>query len=336
LPRRRRITLADILAATGYEQRDLWELRPRGLFPFLPEQTRIAGRRGSASSYTIEARDYLQQLAEVQRKSPRNADDWLWSMWLAPADWPVDMRAWVLAHLDRMLDKTKRAKASGKAHKAGPVRPSTGAGRVRSQQSRQAAWGWIRAWAFAAERPDLYSATPQGVKGPSFLDLLLRVIGAPFEGLQVPRAKGRRERISERGGLYLLAHYRRIVALAPDRYIEGARRDWRVISHLIETAERVDWNKVPDLTAVNAKPPPPSWAARKARRVRPKSAPDFIRNLTKEWRRRSSSLALLFATLLTARLLLRASMPQLLDAMLGMAQQWLEGLPQIEPEPGEK
>jgi hypothetical protein len=169
------------------------------------------------------------------------------------------------------------------------------------------------------------------VQGPSFLDLVLRVVGAPFEGLQVPRSKGRRERVSERGGPYLLAHFRRIVALAPDRYMEEARRDWRAFSHLIETAERVDWNKAPDLAAVGAKPEPPSWAARKARRVRPKPAPDFIRNVIEEWRRRSRYLALLFATLLIARRLLsRASRPQFPDIMLGIAQQWLDGLPKTE------
>jgi hypothetical protein len=247
-------------------------------------------------------------------------------MWLHPADWPIDMRAWVLGHLDRLLDKTMQAKAAGVKPKRG--RPPIGAGRVRNQETRQAGWDWMHAWALGAKRPDLYSATPPGVRGPSFLDLLLRVIGGPFEGLEVPRLKGRRERISERGGPYLLAHYRRIVALAPNRYMEEARRDWRSISHLIETAESVDWNMVPDLTAVGAKPLPPSWAKRKERRIRPKPAPDFIRNVIAEWRRRSSYLAQLFATLLIARrLLARASMPLFPDAMLGTAQQWLDGLP---------
>jgi hypothetical protein len=61
----------------------------------------------------------------------------------------------------------------------------------------------------------------------------------------VLRFMGRRERISEQGGPYWLARFRRIIALAPDRDMEQARRDWRAISHLIELAERVDWNKVP-------------------------------------------------------------------------------------------
>jgi hypothetical protein len=130
-----------------------------------------------------------------------------------------------------------------------------------------------------------------------------------------------------------LAHFQRVVALAPDRYIEQARRDWRAISHLIESAARVDWNKVPALTAIGAKSEPPSWATRKARRVRPKPPPDFIKLSFEDWRRSFHYRALLFSTLLTARRLLsRASMPQLPDVMLAIAQQWLEGLPQIQPE----
>jgi hypothetical protein len=326
----RRISLADLLSATGYKQRDLWDLRRRGLFPFKAEHTHIPGHPGSMSGYPIEALDYLRRLAEVQRQFPRKADEWYWRMWHDPADWQIDMRAWVLARLDRLLDKTMRAKAGRAILEPGAVRRFPGAGRVRNPKSRGAAVDWMLAWTLGNERPALYSAAPEGVPALSFFDLLLRFAGPPFEGLPVFRFSGLREQLSQRGGPYWLTRFRRITAKAPSRYIEQARRDWRSISNLIEAAERVDWKKVPAFTAIDAKPEPPSWASRKARRTRPKPPPDIIKLSIQEWRRSFDLRALLFGALLTARrLLARSSMGQLPDVMLVIALQWLEGLPQL-------
>src|SRR6185503_15169917 len=124
--------------------------------------------------------------------------------------------------------------------------------------------------------------------------------------------------------------FRRIVALTPDRHIEQARRDCRAISCLIESAERVDWNKAPALDGIGAKREPQSWAARKALRVRRKPAPDVIRGPIEEWQRSFDYRALLFSPMLILRRLCsRASRPELADFMLAVATQWLEGLPQI-------
>lgn len=329
----RRITLPDLLAATGRDERDLWDLRRRGLFPFKPEHTHVAGRRGSTSDYAFDALDYLQCLAEVQRQFPRKADAWLWCMWLDPADWPVDMRAWVLARLDRLLDKTMRAKAAGSGLKPGTER-RLGGGRVRNAKSRRAASDWLLAWALGNERPELYSAAPEGIGAASYFDLLLRLVGPPFEGLPVLRFGAQRERVSERGGPYWLARFRRLVARVPDRDIEQARRDCRAISSLIEAVQRVDWNRMPAPPTIGLKREPPSWAARKERRVRRKPAPDFIRGPVEDWRVSFDYRALIFGPLLILRLLCtRASKPQLPDFMLAMAQQWLEALPQIAHAP---
>lgn len=333
MPARRYIDLPDLLSATGYEKRDLWDLRRRGLFPFKPEHTHVPGRRGSASKYPLEALDYLQRLKEVQQQSPRKSDEWLWRMWLDPADWPIDMRAWVLRKLDDMLDTTRRAKARGLVLEPGDERQFLRAGHVRNVKNRQAGADWLIAWTMANERPDLYSAMPEGVRDWGFDDLLLRLIGAPLlAGFRDIKSKGRREQISKRGGPYLLAHFRRITALARDRHIEQVRRDYRAIFRVIESAERVDWNKVSDFTE-GAKPEPPSWAARKARRTRPKPPPHFIKSFIETWRRGfDDRAALLFSTLLTARRLLsRAPIPRAFDFMIGMVQQWLDGLPQLQP-----
>jgi hypothetical protein len=163
--------------------------------------------------------------------------------------------------------------------------------------------------------------------------LLLKVAGPVFEAgkRQILDA---REQVSKHGGNYWLIRLRRIIALAPDRYIEQARHDWRTITQLIETVERVDWNKAPTLDPIGGKPKPPSWVARKARRIRPKPPPNFIGEPIETWRRDFNYRALLFcALLITRRLLARASMPQLPDFMLGIAQQWIDGLPQLPAAP---
>lgn len=190
---------------------------------------------------------------------------------------------------------------------------------------------------FGHERPDLYSTAPEKASELSYYDLLLKLIGPPLENAPVFRFGGRRERISERGGPYWVARLRRFVAVAPDRYIEQARRDWRAIYYLIEIAERVDWNKAPPLTPFGTKVEPPSWVARKARRVRRKPPPVFVSQPIERWRRSSNFRSYVFSLLLVwRRLCARASIPQLPDIILGIAQQWLEGLPQIEPQPDKR
>jgi hypothetical protein len=105
----------------------------------------------------------------------------------------------------------------------------------------------------------------------------------------------------------------------------------RAISNLIEAAKRVDWKNVPAFTPTPAKREPPSWTARRARRMRPKPPPDFIKSFIEGWRHVDNR-ALLFSMLLTARRLLSpAPVRQMPDIMLAIAQQWLEGLPQLCP-----
>ena len=334
----RRIALPELLAVTGRRPEELWNLRARGLFPFAPDRDHAIGRRGSASYFPQEAVDYLRRLDEMGGQSGRVRDDErLWLMWLdtaaAAPGWPINMRAWVLTRLDRMIDATMRAKAAGATIKPGAERELLGslAGRVRNPRGRRAALDWLVAWALNFERPDLYSATPEGVAERSFFDLLLKLAGPLFENMSVPRVRGRRENLSARGGPYLLARFRRIVALAPERYIEQARHDWRAIVKLIGAAKRVDWNKAPALAPIGAKPEPPSWAARKARRTRRKPPPDFIRIVIEEWHRDLECRALLFSALLVARRLIAlSSMSEVPDILLSIAQQWLEGLPQID------
>lgn len=335
----RRIALPDLLAATGYEARYLSDLRRRepSLFPFEPNLTHTEGVQGSTSDYAFEALDYLQRLAPVQRQFPRNPGEWFWHMSHDPAGRSLDIRSWVLARLDRVLDDTKRVKQAGAVLAPEAAHGLPGAGKVRGEKggkSRRVAWDWIVAWALNNKRPELYSAAPEGVSAPSFYDLLLRLAGPPFEGLRVFR----QERISKLGGSYWLTHFRRIVALAPNRDIEQAHCDWRAINDLIEATKRVDWNKVPAFTSIGAKPEPRSWADRRARRTRPKPPPDFIKLFIKEWHSTERGFdlrALLFSALLTARRLLpRAPMPgrpQLPDIMISIARQWLDGLPQLEP-----
>lgn len=332
-----RIALPDLLAATGRKQRDLWDLRRRGLFPFEPEQVYVPGRPGSASSYPAEAVDYLQRLGEVRRQFQRNGEECFWQMWLDAADWPVDMQQWVLARLDGMLEKTARSKVEKDANKPGAeyeLLGATTAGRVRNSKQRRELLDWTTAWARGDERPELYSATSESTSKLSYFDLVLKALGPPFEGWPVPRLGGRREHFLDLGGPYLLAKFQRIVALARDRDLRQARRDWRAICQLIEAAERVDWNKAPPLTAIGSKPEPPSWVARKARRRRRKPPPGFVKLLIDTWRTDFDARALVFSELLILRRLCwRSAMPNLPDVLIGIAQQWLDGLPQFAISP---
>src|SRR5215469_18455259 len=89
-----RITLEELIEATGVTERDLTELRRRSLFPFETEHKHIRGHRGSASFFPREAVAFLNQLAELRQRR-RDVDDWIWQLWLHPADYEIDMRKWV-------------------------------------------------------------------------------------------------------------------------------------------------------------------------------------------------------------------------------------------------
>ena len=47
----------------------------------------------------VESVAIIHRLYELQRQA-RDADAWLWGLWLDPADYPVDIQPWILRRLD--------------------------------------------------------------------------------------------------------------------------------------------------------------------------------------------------------------------------------------------
>lgn len=325
--RDKRIELQELICATGCSERDLIEWRSRGLFPFEAEQEHIPGRRGSASFLKLEAVTFLKRFAEL-RGQRRNADEWIWQLWLDRADYEIDVRRWVLERLAWRQKTIEAVRAAGKpttsSAEAATLRKFGLASHVRNPRARRLILDWGIAWFFDEERPDLYAATPEGTAEPSYFELMLKSLGFPTNA---PIFKGK---ISDRGAPYWIARLQGIVSLAQEREITQARQDWRTIQELVKLAETRDWNKVPPLVLPDAKSGYPSWATRQARRTRPRPAPDLIQWALIFWKNFDGR-ALAFCVLLIARRLFsRSPFPELPDQWAGIARQWLEGLPEIK------
>jgi hypothetical protein len=330
----RRIALPDLLAATGYKERDLWELRRRGVFPFQLQHEHVLGMRGSTSSYPLEAVAFLQRHAEIRRQY-RLDDEVIPRLWADPAGGALDIRGWVLKRLDYCLDRIKRARdvklAIAPGAEAEALKTLGIAANVRNQSSRRLALDWIMAWALGNPRPGLDQTTPEATE-PTLFDVVIKLLTG-FSGMRV---SSRSLKLADRDFGYWLARLRRIVEHSFNREIEQARADWRAIFELVEIAESVDWNMAPALIPKGVAKLPPSWAERQTRRQRRKPPPDFIRLIIR-WLCDPNGIALSFGVLLIARRLFsRSPFPELPDTWLGIVRQWLNGLPRLLPDQSEQ
>src|SRR5205814_1923417 len=106
--------------------------------------------------------------------------------------------------------------------------------------------------------------------------------------------------------------------------------DWKLIGDLAAMIETVDWNTAPPLPPIGAGPERKSWADRRAHRKRRRSPPDDICKLMRIYRDcRAPSLAIL---IVIRRVFTLLSAPRFPDEMLGIARQWLNGLPRLRPD----
>jgi hypothetical protein len=115
--------LDELVAATGVSDRNLLNWCAAG---FVPRPMRhFLGPRGTAAFYRAESVAMIRRLYELQRQG-RDADVWLWGLWLDSADYPIDIRPWILGRLDHAL---KVIKAIGddadelERHVAGALKP---------------------------------------------------------------------------------------------------------------------------------------------------------------------------------------------------------------------
>jgi hypothetical protein len=312
------ISLREVCDRTGVTERDLLEWRRKGIGEKpLPISL---GRMGTASYYPPETVRLISRLNEL-RQQIRDADEWLWRLWLE--DFKVNIRSWVKKHLDGLqmrLDGRVEVKS---------LRSPTGrqlSNRVRRAPDRDE---FIRAWlavvAGMAQLVNLYATAE-----PPIFDIMLKVSRLPSNA-PVPDRDLRRD-LSKMDLSF--AGLRTTIADASDEDFEQARRDWRVIAGLIETAEMIDWSGATSAWDARLKllagvaPDPPSIRARKAQRVRPSPPPTIIITLRTLWREAVGRPAML-ATLMTFRRLPYFS--NAVSEMLAGAGSWFDGLPLLEP-----
>jgi hypothetical protein len=314
------VSLQELRARTGASERNLSEWRRLGLGVPQPQQISL-GRWGTASYYPVETVRLIERLNELRRQV-RDADEWLWRLWLE--GFQVDIRSWATKHLgslQKRLDGGVDAKS---------LRSPTGrqlSNRVQRAPDRaELVSAWLGVAAGMAQIVNLFATAE-----PPIFDNMLKVIGLP--GSVKPPDHSLRRELSKID-LSFEALSKTVVANASEEDFEQARRDWRLIDGFIKAAEMIDWNvSTPALEArikslAGARPDPPSIRARKAQRVRPLLPPQFIillRSLLHE--------SVARAVMLVALMAVRRSphFSNIISEALAGAEAWLEGFRSHKP-----
>jgi hypothetical protein len=263
----------------------------------------------------------IERLNEL-RQQTRDADEWLWQLWLD--GFKVDIRSWTKKHVDSLQERLDGGVDTKSLRSPVGRQFSNRARRARDRDE------FIRTWlAVAAGVAPLVSlyATAE----PPVFDIMLKVSGLPSNA-PVPGRDLRRE--LSKVDLSFAGLSKTIVADASDEDFEQSRRDWGVIAGLIEAAQTTDWNattaaweaRISSLTG--APPDPPSIRARKAQRVRPLPPPTIIITLRKLWYE-SVARAVTLAALIAFRR--SPYFSNVVSAMLVGAKSWFDGLPRSEP-----
>src|SRR5262249_50639378 len=91
VPRKGWITRKELVDATRVSDRNLLNWCAAGLVP--------RPTRGAPAFYRTESIGMIHRLYEL-RQHGRDADAWLWGLWLDPADYPVEIRPWILRRLN--------------------------------------------------------------------------------------------------------------------------------------------------------------------------------------------------------------------------------------------
>jgi hypothetical protein len=276
------ITREELVGATGVSDRNLLNWCAEGFVP-RPMRLFLGIGRGTAAFYRAESVPMIRRLCELQRQG-RGADTWLWGLWLDPADYPVDMRPWILGRLDHWLkvidaigdnpDQIERYAAEG-LRRARVARKLRGRGISPSRLRELALW----AYRVAA---DIEQHERLGNPDSPILDTLRQLGGFPENGFPAPDPKLGTDLMS-------FAWLKEVVEKASPDELEQMRRDCRAIDRLAEAAARVDWRAAwPAIqTAVRSitgdhLPEPPSIRARKEARKRP-PVPVVMRFLLSSW-----------------------------------------------------
>ena len=258
----------------------------------------------------------IDRLNEL-RQQIRDADKWLWRLWLD--GFKVDIRSWAEKHLDSL----QRRLSGGVDTKS--LRSPTGrhlSNRVRRAPDRN---DFIGAWLAVARGLEQFVSLCATAEPPIF-DIMLKVGGLP-SNMPPPDSKLRRQLSNvdlSFGGL------RETVVAAATEDFEQARRDWRIIDGFIDAAETIDWNAATTSWGAKVKsvvgggPDPPSIRARKAQRVRRVPPPKFIVTLRTLWHEPVAR-AVMLAVLIAFRQ--SENFSNIITEFLAGAAWWFEGLP---------
>jgi hypothetical protein len=256
-----------VIGDTGIDKRTLNNWRVRYLIP----RPVIVG---NASYYRPETIEIVRRLLELCTES-HNADDWLWRLWLEGH--PVEMQGWVGERLGKLTMKLAvdwQSREVVEAVATELANQSSGRVRKTNEVTKDLADLLLSA---ARSDADINELT-EGV-----FDALRKIGGLPLSAA-FPLFD------VDLFDLFSLDRQAKIIAKATDDEVEQARRDWQTITRLAAVVESVDWSAVVPIiepaiaSIIGAPPEPPSWRARKARRVRPPSKPATIGFLAARWR----------------------------------------------------
>jgi hypothetical protein len=268
------ISEAEVIAATRVSSRNLAQWRAHGI---VIGKRRFLGRSGGTTPcfYPPDTVSLIQRLYEL-RRTVRDADRWVWQLWLE--GFSTDVRKWAIQRLRGDLKLVEDVGPDGVAEGAlgaAKAKPPGRFGavrgffnRVRKPADRLALFSWVAA-AFAGyeQQASIHTAEP-----PIF-DIILKGMGIPRSTLAPPKVDLDRMPV---------CLFHQTLVIASHHELEQARRDWQAIARLIEALESTDWGvggceldaKIEALT--KSRPEPPSKRQRKARRRRPYARPPIV------------------------------------------------------------
>jgi hypothetical protein len=293
------MTRDELRAATGVSERNLVNWRAEGFVP-QPQKLFLGGGRGTAAFYRAESVAMIRRLHELQGQG-RDANAWLWGLWLDLADYPVDIRPWTLRRLSQTL---KTIKATGddadriERHVDDGLRRGRVARKMRQRGIDPSRLRDLVLWAYRVAA-DIEQQERLDNPGSTILDTLRKVAGLPKIGFPAPDRKLGVE-------LMAVGWLNEVVEQATPDELEQVRRDCRAIERLADVAAGVDWRAaMPAIRSAvrsvtgDSSPEPPSIRARKAARKRP-PIPVIVRFLLSMWTEFDFR-ALLIASLVTWR-----------------------------------
>jgi hypothetical protein len=276
------VTRDELVAATGVGDRNLLNWCARGFVP-RPMRRFLGGGRGTAAFYRAESVAIIRRLHELQQQG-RDANAWLWGLWLDPANYPVDIRPWLLRRLDHDMGAIKAIGDDPdriERHVGDGLRHGRVARKLRQRGINPSRLHDLMLWAYRVAA-DIEQQERLDNPGSPILETLRKVGGLPDRGFPAPDRKLGVELMS-------VAWLKEVVEKASPDELEQIRRDCRAIDHLAEVAAGIDWRAMmPAIRSVvrsitgDRQPEPPSIRARKEARKRP-PVPAIVRSLLSMW-----------------------------------------------------